>query len=220
MLGLSDLRALSDLVGKANAWVSEVIARRKNEEERRAAQLLTTSGILVASMRTLDNSLRAIMRELNLFAPEWPKDRRDQFIERVNAFANEEKILPVVRQYCEQLNSLLYTVHHDDRHDAEEIFDGAKGILAALGDSPVTPFADTDALRTFISSIKHASTTEDVLSALAQSDSVLAVVARNVLAKADRAFGSLKGRILERHPSLPDPGWSVALSGASTAGVP
>jgi hypothetical protein len=213
VVGLSDVKLLLEIVDKAGCWLGKVMARGKNHEEHRAAQLLTSAGILVAAMRTLDNSLYKIMRDLNLFTTEWSEERREQFAQRVNEFANEEKILPVIRQYCAQLTSVLYEAHSEDRNDAEEVLECGRGILAALGGSVVTPFPDTSALRTFLALVKRASTKQDVLSAIAQSDTVLAVVGRDVLARADYAFGRLKGRILRRHSEMPDPGWSVAFSG-------
>jgi hypothetical protein len=218
--GLSDVKLLLDIVGKAGSWLGQIIAQRKNEDEHRAALLLASAGILVAAMRTLDNSLRTIMRELNLFTSEWSQERREQFVQRVNEFANEEKILPVIRQYCEQLASVLYNAHveEEDRKDAKEVLMCANGILSALGGSIVTPFVDASALREFLALVKRASTTEEVRLAVAQSDAVLAVVERDVLARADYAFGRLKGRILGQHSEMPDPGWSVALSGTSTGG--
>lgn len=172
---------------------------------------MAAAAVLVAAMRSLDNSLRAILREINEFDTKWQSDRRKQLTARVNEFATDEKILPIVRQYAEQLSSMLVEAHLDDRADAQEVLECAKGVLAALGDSVVTPFPDTTALRSFLSHVKNAKTSLDVQSTVAQADSVLAVVERNVLAKADLAFGRLKGHILLRHTELPDLGWSVAL---------
>src|SRR5215469_4565416 len=213
VVGLSDVKLLLEVVEKAGSWLGKVIAQRKNRDEQQAAQLLATAGVLVAALRTLDNALRTIMRELNLFTTKWSEERREQFVECVNEFANEEKILPVIRQYCEQLSSLLFGVPRDDLRDAEEVLECGRGIQHALGGGTVTPFRDAGALRTFLALIKGASTEEDVRSAIAQSDEVLAVVRRDVLARADHAFGRLKGRILQRHRDMPDPGWSVFLSG-------
>lgn len=210
VLGLSDLKVLLEIVDKASSWLGQVIAQRNNKKEQQAARLLATAGILVAAMRTLDNSLRTIMSELNLLTGEWPQERREQFVQRINEFANDEKILPVVRQYSEQLSSLLKKPQAEDRKDAQEVLECARGILWALGESVVTPFQDTEALRTFLALVKRANTKDDVLSAIEQSEKVLAVVRRDVLARADLAFGRLKGQILQLHSELPDPGWSVA----------
>lgn len=207
MLVLSELNALLGIVDKAQSWLSQVFAQRKNREEQQAANLLAAAGILVAAMRTLDNSLRAITSELNLFTPEWPQERREELVQRMNAFANDEKILPVVRQYSEQLERLLPNAQAGDEEDARAVLECARGILAALGDSPVTPFPDTTALRAFLMLIKQASTPEDVKMAIEQSDSVVALVGRDVLRRADLAFGRLKGRILQRHQKLPKPSW-------------
>jgi hypothetical protein len=211
VLGLSDLKVLVEIADKTSSWLGQVIDHSKNKKEQQAARLLATAGILVTSMRTLDNSLRAVMRELNLFTTEWPQERRDQLIKSINEFANNEQILPAIRQYYEQLGSLLYEEQAEDQADAQEVLECARGILAAMGESVVTPFPDTNALRTFLDLIKRANTSEEVLSAVEQSETVLEVVGRNVLARADLAFGRLKGQILRRHRGLLDPGWSVAL---------
>lgn len=165
----------------------------------------------MAAMRTLDNSVRAILRELNVFDIEWQSDRRQQLAERINEYANDEKILPIVRQYTGQLSSMLPEAHREDLADATEVLECARGVLDALGDSVVTPFPDTTALRSFLALVKTAKTSSDVHSAIAQADTVLAVLERDLLAKADLAFGRLKGHILRRHRELPDPGWSVGL---------
>jgi hypothetical protein len=171
--------------------------------------------VLLAAVHTLDNTLRAVISKLNLFDASWSPERRDQLILEINAFANQEQILPILRVYTDQLEMYLREAQYVDQGETQEILQCARGTLAALGDSPVTPFPDTYALRLFLQDIKDARTTDDVVSVIQQSDTALKVVERDVLAKADQAFGRLKGQILSRYKALPDPGWSTTLPAKS-----
>ena len=120
-------------------------------------------------MRTLDNSLRTILRELNLFSPEWPQDRRKEFIQKINEFANAEEILPVIRRYYEQLGLLISGTEVEGKEDAQEVFRCIMRMLMAIGSSEFTPFPDPNALRKFLVLVKTANTTEEVLSTIDQS---------------------------------------------------
>jgi len=206
---ISEIVALLELKDRAEKWFEHIRTDDKHQQdEQQAARLLETSGILLAALRTLDNTFREVIRELSLFDSAWTKDQRDRAINRVNQFANEEKILPIIRQYHEQLIIILPDTNSVDEVPAREMIRCTDDILWALGDSDVTPFPDTIALRNFLRSIQRAQTTEDVNRVIQQSDEVLDILDRKVIARADSAYGKLKGQILRRYPNLPDPRWS------------
>lgn len=178
--------------------------------EQQDVLILKSAGILVAALRTLDNSFREIVGELRLFDANWSLERREQKIKQINQFADQENILSILRQYLQQLGSLGSDI--SDGKSIEKLLSCGRGVLAAMGESTVTPFHDPAELRDFLKAIVSARTQEEVQSVIQQSEKALEVLDRGILADADGAFGKLKGDILRRHKgALPDPGWSVSI---------
>ena len=99
----------------------------------------------------------------------------------------------------------------EDWGKADSILFSANGLLNALGDSTVTPFADVEHLRLFLASLQTRDSASRRRDVLHQADQIVDVLKRNVLANADVAFGELKGQVLVRHPRLPDPGWTIGI---------
>ena len=212
------MQLLSTAVSGAYGWAESAIGRARTRTEQRAAYILRNAGCLVAALRTLDNRLHGTMEELRLFSPAWSDERRAQTIERINKFAGQEVILPVVRQSVTELEELQQeaTREVEDLGVAKEIgelLECGRTILVAVGEreSQVTPWKDPETLEAFLDKVKDAKTPEDVASVRQALEEALGVLDRNILADADEAFGRIKYRVLRRHPSLPDPGWVVDL---------
>ena len=64
---ISLTKALFDVMEKAYSWAKKVSDNSKNIREQQDARILATSGVLVASLRTIDNMFRNILSELRLF---------------------------------------------------------------------------------------------------------------------------------------------------------
>lgn len=209
---MSKAKMLFELAEKAYGWAQQVANRTRNERVQKDALILATAGVLVASLRTLDNSFREMVGELRLFDADWSLERREQVIRQINHFADQELILPVIRQSLSQLKSLTSESDSNDNENIQKLTSCGRGVLAALGVSTVTPFHNPGELRDLLIAIKSAQTQQEVQSVVQQSDSALRAFDRNILADADNAFGQLKGDLLTRHHgALPDPGWAVNL---------
>jgi len=212
-----DPKTVLEFVNAGKTWLAEALARSKRTEAQRGARLLHTTGTLLAALHTLDNALRVTFGELNLFDPSWSATRREQLMSRVNDLANQEYILPVLRQYSTDLKQLLHeTPGEQEREIGHQILYEVRGILAALGDSTVTPFRNGAALRDFLAGIRQAKSSQEITGLVEQAESLLQFVERDTIAAADRAFARLKSLILKCHNELPDPGW-VASSRLTSA---
>src|SRR5690606_25633020 len=77
-------------------------------------------------------------------------------------------------------------------------------LLQTLSGSYVTPFPDVDALREFAERIRNANNEADAGRIVETARETLELLDRAALAEADEIVGTLRGRILARHPGLPD----------------
>jgi hypothetical protein len=203
-------KALADFAEKAWKWREDFAKRSRNEAEQRDARLLAGSGVLVAAMRTLDNTTRELLGELRDFDVSWPPERRSEVMVHVRRFSDSEQILPILRQALAEMEML--NVGRSAPEWTERLVDCGRSILAALGDSPATPFRSSEELTRFMRDVKSATTVEQVDAVVAAAHESVNAFNRSTLADADRAYGFLKAQIHERHPSLSDPGWAVILS--------
>jgi hypothetical protein len=207
------MERLYRVVGRIYGWGELAIETTPLEGEQEAAYLLRNAGVLILALRTLDNRWHETMAELRLFDSDWPTERREHVISRVNNFAGQEAILPVVRHSVAELEAALESPKSEDlglpdfQEQLRELVACGRTILAAVGESPVTPFKDTTELTRFLDNIKRAKTAEEVESVRHDLENALGVLDRRILASADKAFGELRFGVLRRYPSLPDPGW-------------
>lgn len=207
-----NVTTLIELGEKTAHWIALVVERRKERDEQQAAGLLATAGVLLAAMRTLDNSFREVVHELTTFHKDWPDERRDKVIAQINHFAHEQKILPIIRQYLEQLRGILPTAADSDRYWASKLDTCANDILSSMTSVDITPFPDIRMLRDFLGCVRTARTDEGAEAVMSKSEEALKLLDAQFVQDADHAFGALKGCILQRYQKLPDPGWSVSVS--------
>jgi hypothetical protein len=209
---LGEAKELLEMIKTLSEWIAQAKQQRKAESEQRAAVLLGTAGILVASLRTLDNSFREVMSDLRLFNVDWTAPRRDAVRERINRFAEQEKILPHIRESLEVLTRTVARNEIDpkQKQPVQVLIGCATRILNAIG-RDVTPFPSKEILVRFLDDIHAARTAVEAEVVRVNAQRHLSVLERRILAEADIAFADLKEDILARNPGLPDPGWAVAL---------
>jgi hypothetical protein len=207
---ISLTKALFDVMEKAYSWAKKVSDNSKNIREQQDSRILATSGVLVASLRTIDNMFRNILSELRLFESDWAPERRQQIITRIREFAEQEHVIRIIRESVSQLE--VFESEADDLSESvNTLLSCGKGILNAFEDSTVTPFPSVIDFRNYLQSIKNAQNELDVKFVIKDTDRYIDSFDRSILREADETFGKLKGLILKRNPNMPDPGWSVSL---------
>jgi hypothetical protein len=211
------MKLLGTVVERIAEWGELAIGRARTNREQRAAYFLRNAGFLVAALRTLDNSWHKVMGQLRLLDSAWPSERREHVIGQINDFASQEMVVPIIRQSVRELEAANISRDLEDiglpdlTKQLEELLESGKTILAAVGESPVTPFKDPTELRRFFTNIRQARTAEEVESLTQDLEEALGVLDRRILANVDEAFSELRHSILNRYPTLPDPGWVVSL---------
>ncbi len=210
---LSDLKALYDMVDSLRKWFSGVTEKHDDEKLQQAAKLLTSSGTVVASLRTLDNSFRDVMGVLRHFDSDWPPERRETVREKIRQLADQERILVYLRQALTDLESMRIEddLTAEEKERVQTIISHAKDLQDAIGGSGVTPFPSEHIMLRFLDAIKFAQVSDEVQSVRQEAHKYLSKIDRQIMAKVDIAFAELRGSILERHPALPDPGWAVEI---------
>src|SRR6266516_3685700 len=81
--------------------------RAHTSEEQRRAYVLRNAGMLLAAIRTLDNQVHSTIGALRTFNAKWTDEQRSQVTTRINHFAGQELVLPIVRQSLTELTGTL-----------------------------------------------------------------------------------------------------------------
>ncbi len=218
---------LFGLVSKIYEWGERAVGRAHTSEEQRAAYVLRNAGMLLAAIRTLDNQVHSTIGALRTFNPQWTDEQRSQVTTRINDFAGQELVLPIVRQSVIELTGTLndwqtWQLTKIKTEPIRQLLTCGLSIQVAAGASDVTPFDDARTLRTFLEGVRTASTSGEIDAVIKQADAVLEAFDRRTLADADHAFGELRQDILHLYPGLQDavPDWAVSLDDLKVARGP
>jgi hypothetical protein len=218
---------LFGLVSKIYEWGERAVGRAHTSEEQRAAYVLRNAGMLLAAIRTLDNQVHSTIGALRTFNPNWTDEQRSQVTTRINDFAGQELVLPIVRQSLTELTGTLndwqtWQLTKIKTEPIRQLLTCGLSIQVAAGASDVTPFDDARTLRTFLEGVRTASTSGEIDAVIKQADAVLEAFDRRTLADADHAFGELRQDILHLYPGLQDavPDWAVSLDDLKVARGP
>jgi hypothetical protein len=94
----SEVQALLDLIERASGWLTVALERSKRKRERAAARVLIDAGVLVAAMRTYDNTYRRVLRRMRLLQPGASQEEREQVVEELMSFNERLVIRPQITQ--------------------------------------------------------------------------------------------------------------------------
>ena len=218
---------LFGLVSKIYEWGERAVGRAHTSEEQRAAYVLRNAGMLLAAIRTLDNQVHSTIGALRTFNPNWTDEQRSQVTTRINDFAGQELVLPIVRQSLTELTGALndwqtWQLTKIKTEPIRQLLTCGLSIQVAAGASDVTPFDDARTLRTFLEGVRTASTSREIDAVIKKADAVLEAFDRRTVADADHAFGELRQDILHLYPGLQDavPDWAVSLDDLRVARGP
>lgn len=206
---IDDIKTGIEIIEKISRWTSKVVAGRSGKKERRDAQILAEAGTLLTSMRTLDNAIHAHIGPLLLFDAGWSQERREEIVGQINDFAQKEEIIAAIRRSLRGLQVFMTEADEYDRPLLLALSEHGAQLLRTLSGSYVTPFPDVDALREFAMRIRNARDGADVQQVGETAKETLELLDRKSLAEADEIVGTLRARILGRHPDLPDIDWRI-----------
>ena len=218
---------LFGLVSKIYEWGERAVGRAHTSEEQLAAYVLRNAGMLLAAIRTLDNHVTVRLAPSGPSTRIGPMSRRSQVTTRINDFAGQELVLPIVRQSLIELAGTLndwqtWQLTKIKTEPIRQLLTCGLSIQVAAGASDVTPFDDARTLRTFLEGVRTASTSGEIDAVIKQADAVLEAFDRRTLADADHAFGELRQDILHLYPGLQDAvlDWAVSLDDLKVARGP
>lgn len=204
---------LDRVIEKAMDWLKDVLQKRESENEQLDANILKSAGLLVSSLRSLDNGFGQVISDLICFDSDWSAQDRQDIINKIKDFAKQQLILPKIRKYVGELEPFL--TRYDDKisvYDKElikKLVEYGRGISFAAGESSVTPFHDFGELRAFFDDIKSANTREDVQALMTKAEILRNVFDQTILADSENILGNLFTDIRIRNPTLPEPDWMM-----------
>ena len=152
---------LFGLVSKFYECGERAVGRAHTSEEQRAAYVLRNAGMLLAAIRTLDNQVHSTIGALRTFNPNWTDEQRSQVTTRINDFAGQELVLPIVRQSLTELTGALndwqtWQLTKIKTEPIRQLLTCGLSIQVAAGASDVTPFDDARTLRTLLEGVRTA----------------------------------------------------------------
>ena len=211
---IGEVRALLDLIQRANAWRTEAIEGSRKKRARVAAQVLSDAGILVAAMRTFDNTYRRVLRRIRLLQPDASHEERKQVVEELTAFNERHIITPHINQASQSLTNAASTGKLFERGEPNALTD-----LLECADrfrfqiqNPIEEEKSKLSLHYELTRILlHSSSQEDLQISVDFAEAHLNSLSLKLLRDADRAFGRLRQTLVEKH-DLPDPGWAIQVS--------
>lgn len=92
MVVLSEVQAFAELAERASAWLTEAVERSRRKRARTAARILHDAGMVVAAMRTYDNTYRTVLRRIPLLQPGASQEERSDIARTLEAF-NETYVI-------------------------------------------------------------------------------------------------------------------------------
>jgi len=198
-LAINDLITLGD---RAVAWLNKVTGKK----EQRAAKVLISAGLLVGTLRLLDNLIQKIFGGIKVTVQDLTEDQRKKLVKEINDFARNEVLLKKIRIYSDELEKFDVQKWKDVAGSVAQIKSATENILGVLGIG-TTPFSNEKELEDFLSNLRHANNLrqKEMLNKICKA--ILSLYDRNVVAHAEHALGTLRGSILNKYPRLPYPDW-------------
>ncbi len=198
-LSINDLITLGN---RAAGWLNKVTGKK----EQRAAKVLTSAGLLVATLRLLDNSIQKIFGGIKVTVQDLTEDQRKKLVEEISDFAREEELLKKIRIYSDELEKFDVQKWKDVVESVTQIKSATENILGIIGVG-TTPFSNEKELDDFLSNLRHANNPKQKERLNQICKAILSLYDRNIVARAEHALGTLRGSILNKYPRLPYPDW-------------
>ena len=81
-----------------SGWLQQAVTAAKNRRQQRFAHIIENAGTIVVGLRAIDREFHRLFLPLLYFDPlGWPKAKRQEWVERILALANEDMVLPRMR---------------------------------------------------------------------------------------------------------------------------
>lgn len=194
--------------------------RAKKKRARAAVHVLYNAGVLVAAMRTYDNTYRRVLRRIRLLQPDAPDEERKKLVEELTAFNESHVITPRIQQANSSLAEALRTGKYigkrkpmdpSEPSPLRDLVESARRFEWQV-QSPI----EKDKMALSVQSelkriLLHPSSEEDLRVLLDFAEAHLDYLSLRLLTDADIAFGRLRQTLVEKY-DLPTPGWAVELS--------
>jgi hypothetical protein len=195
-------------------WAEGALNKSKNQKEKQAVYMLRNAATLVAALRTMHNSVKALLGRVNLLYTDTPVDQRMELMREISDFARRDFIIAFIRQSEKELRDLLHKendIEDIHRNFLESLLKCAGLTLRAAHDPYGSPFENISELETFLQRIKEADSVQNIDNLKKEAAEAIEAFKSQILIDADDAYVGLKSELLKKFPSIPDPGWAVTL---------
>ncbi len=204
--------AFGAVLTQASSWVQRAAAQAADNEAKLAAQLLYSSGVAVAALRTLDNGFRRVVGVVSQLDATWPDERRQAAVKSILEIAHSDVVLPELQDAVGYLRTAVSDLAEPERAHAQRILTAGETVVGFMAKAPgQTPFQTKEQLTTLLNGIAHANTPQWVDRTIELCEKALYIFDRGSLGELTVELGELKSALLRRHPSIaPAPRWTLA----------
>jgi hypothetical protein len=123
-------------ITKGLDWLQEIARRHHNAKVNYAANVIFHSGIIVLTLRALNDRMKGLFEPLIYFNPrDWPAKRRSEWIEEARAFAYQGHTIDILIEHqkllsrltlkrpagADQLRMTLHALAADVSHSAQSL---------------------------------------------------------------------------------------------------
>ena len=117
------------LVSVLAQYIEKINAEKRRKEEQNAALILFSAGLLVISIRELNNRLRHVAHDLTMFHIDASGKEREEIIAKFSDFIIREQVTQIVEKSIGELDNLLKGDFDFYRESVNIIVNAGKQIL-------------------------------------------------------------------------------------------
>ncbi len=199
---LTAIGTFVELVQAATNWYNKIGENR----EKRAANVLLSTGIIVAGIRGLDNSIQKLFGYISLGVDEIKQEHREILITQINEFARENIIHKRIKINIELLKNLNLKEIENSGELINKIIKCANEIISVLV-AGSSPFESKEQLNDFLKIIREKKGFEERERLNRICDDILSLYDQQIIAEAENAFAGLSAMVLNKYPNIPYPTW-------------
>jgi SpoU rRNA methylase family enzyme len=211
--------AFAAVLTQASSWAQRASGQAADDGAKFAAQLLYSSGVAVAALRTLDNGFRRVVGAVSQLDVNWPDERRQAAVESILEIAHSDVVLPELQDAVGYLRGEVPNLDEPEHAYALRILEAGQDVVDFMSKAPGhTPFETKEQLTTLLNGIAHADTSAWVERTVELCEEALYRFDRGGLGELTVTLGELKATLVRKHPSIaPAPRWTLAAATAPLA---
>jgi hypothetical protein len=215
MLAPIDLIAFGKLILDSQEWLKGILSKREDQREQFCAHILYEAGVSVVSIRALEDATRKLASSLVRLDSSWTLRQRTTLFDEINDFIQRKPIVSKLRvsisamqTYLEEIDQLEKPFRDSVAGDLRLVWSFSKAVLDAVdgGYGLDQDLFIADEVADFWHALKDAKDEHEISEAAAIAQRAFDRLP-HLAAMSELHFGYLKGIILTKYPTIPEPPW-------------